>query len=117
MMILSVLIVLFVLSMVHYIKDEFGCGDIMSVISGMLLFIYLLLIPIEYYSTIGKIKQFENVRSTIEIARQDTGNIENAALKLEILKLNAWLTGLNYWNDTVFDIFIPDEVETVEYLK
>ncbi len=117
MLILIALVTLFILSIIWYFKSEFGCGDIASFILGLMLFIYLLILPIEYYGNRGKIKQFEAVRLTIEMARSDPGNIENAALKLEIVKLNAWLVGMNYWNNTVFDIFIPDEVEQIEWLK
>jgi len=37
--------------------------------------------------------------------------MERATILKEMVKCNAGFKSLAYWNDSVFDIWIPDEVE------
>jgi len=43
--------------------------------------------------------------------KQDMSEMERATILKEIVKCNAGFKSLAYWNDSVFDIWIPDEVE------
>jgi len=53
---------------------------------------------------------------TLDNMRQKE-SIENAAIQIEIAKWNQWIAGKKYWNDTLFDIWIPDEIETIEFIR
>lgn len=70
----------------------------------------ILFLPIFRYTAYGEIQKFESVRTTIEMARANGAEIETAALQVKIAEMNAWLASQQFYNGTVFDIYIPDAV-------
>ena len=92
-------------------------GVIVMVISGLMLFMALIAIPITHWETKGEIQQFRATESTIAQARAKGEKIETAAFMLEIAKNNQWLANVQYWNKTIFGYAIPDEVETLKPLQ
>jgi hypothetical protein len=62
-----------------------------------------------------EIKSFER---TIVISREQSGEIERAALSIEIAKANAFIDKAKFFNKNFFlDICIPDECCEMDYLK
>jgi len=114
---ITALIVLILGIVLIWIANSDGIiGLSLCVISGMFLFVALIVLPIERYSTHVRILEFKVARASIETARKSS-TIENAAMQLKIIDENQWLTRKKYWNNTVFDIWIPDEIEKLDLIK
>jgi len=93
-------------------------GLLISVISGFIILMAFIFTPINYYSTISGINQYNSMKNTIEITRnQNISEIERAALTTKIIETNQWLIDVQYWNNTIFDYCIPDEIMQLEPLK
>ena len=92
-------------------------GIIITFISGFLIVIFLIILPCTYYETLAEIAQYESVKVSIENARKNGNELEKAALTHKIIDTNKWLAGIQYWNETIFDICIPDEVMDLEQIK
>ena len=89
-----------------------------AILLSFFTFIALLFWPINYYSEMANIQRFKETQKTYErIRAKDAKSLESAAIQVDIAAQNRWLTGLKYWNATIFDIFIPDEIEKLEPIK
>jgi len=75
--------------------------------------IALIVWPMAYYGDISRIQYFKSVQQTAERGRSGDQHLEGAAFRLEIAERNGWLAKAQYWNDTIFDQFIPDEVDSL----
>ena len=80
------------------------------------LIAWIMVAPINHMATHGEIQQFLSVKETVEYARK-LNTIENTALQLQIIEANRWLREEQYWNDTLLDIAIPDEVDNLEPIR
>jgi hypothetical protein len=119
MIILGVLIFLMVVCVVCFINLSY-VNEVLSgmgiITVGVLLLVCVSTIPIkrlEFKATIKKLQAFE---MTLNNMRQKE-SIENAAIQMEVAKWNQWIAGKKYWKDTLFDIWFPDEIETIEFIK
>lgn len=74
-------------------------------------------LPLIHASIKSEILQFEEARATYEWAREQDVDMEIAAAQLNIAEYNGWLKNKQYWNDTIFGIFIPDKVRELEPIK
>lgn len=92
-------------------------GHVIAVIASVILFTSLVVWPVSYYGSISNIQAYYAFKDTIEVARADMDDIERAAITQEIAAYNAWLRKSQYWNLTIFDIYIPDKVMELEPLK
>lgn len=116
-MILGILIVLTVMGIVLIATNvSFELGIVLTIGGCLMLFIVLAVLPVAYYSTEAQIEQFKATKLTYETARQNAlgaafkDAIENAAMQMDIAKQNRWLANAQYWNETILDIWIPNEV-------
>jgi len=64
----------------------------------------------------GELEGFEQIRITINESRKTMTEIERAAIVLKMAEKNSRLRQLQYWNSTIFDIYIPDEVDKTPFL-
>ena len=71
----------------------------------------LLVWPLNYYCTVGNIQYFNAVKETTEEGRAGEHVLEGVTFRIEIAEWNGWLRRQQYWNDTIWDPFIPDEVD------
>jgi hypothetical protein len=92
----------------------FGIG---GVLSSLLLFIAIISLPIYRMATHEKIIRFESVRTSFEESRSRPDNVERYTRIDQIVNYNAWLAGAQYYNKTVFDIWIPDDIENIKSIK
>lgn len=92
-------------------------GMAMTIAGGILLFVALVTLPLSHFGIEAKIAEFEMTRKTIEVAREYGDELEKAAIQHKIIESNQWLAKKIYWNDTLFDIWIPDEVTQLKQLK
>lgn len=96
----------------------YGTGFILVIISGIILTLGVLLLPVSYYGTKSEIQEYYSVKQTIKEARQaDTSEVERATVTQKIIETNQWLASAKYWNNSIFDIYYPDEIESLEPLK
>jgi hypothetical protein len=119
MLFLSILIILSIGSVFWYIRDEWNdLAFWLSFLFSTVTIIALILLPISYYNGKAEIKRYYALKQTIEDSRKkEISDIERAALTKEIAEYNADLASVKYWNDTIFDIYIPDELAELDYLK
>lgn len=73
--------------------------------------------PVKYYEFISDINKFKATQQTISESRKDMDSIERATLTQKIIEQNQWLANMKYWNKTIFDQAIPDEVDKLEMLR
>lgn len=93
-------------------------GFTLSTICGVCLFFALILLPANYYEVKGEIQEYYALEQTVNNARSGRINdIERAALASKIAETNMWLANIQYWNETIFDICIPDEVIKLDPLQ
>lgn len=64
-----------------------------------------------------EIIKFESVRQSILNARERGESLENASIQLSIIERNQWLAKYKYWNKTIFDIWVLDEVDNLCEIK
>lgn len=99
------------------IKTEESLLGISSIFIWVCLVLVLTAWPICYMETLGKVKAYEATMISVENAREYGNQFELAAIQHRIVDLNRWLAVYKYWNGTIFDCYIPDEVDELEYLK
>ncbi len=85
--------------------------------AGFVLVVALILIPVKRMGVHAGIAEFEAMRTTQEESRAAGDGLEGTAWRLEKAQANRKLASAQYWNTTLFDIWIPDAVETAEPLK
>lgn len=100
-----------------YIDLYDGLG-IVSSIFGFVLVISLIILPFSYYSGKAEVQRYYALKETINQSRQVKGSdIERAALTKEIADYNKDLAEVKYWNNSIFDIYTPDELANLKPLK
>ena len=93
-------------------------GTLMALVCGMVLVGALIVMPVQYYVEVSNIQAYHATKATVAISReQDMAYIERAALTQKIIDTNTWLARVQYWDQTIFDPYIPDEVMELESLK
>jgi hypothetical protein len=119
MLFLSILIILSIISIYWYKQDEWnGFALASSFVFSFATIIALIILPISYYDGKAGIKRYYALKQTIEDSRKNgISDVERAALTKKIAEYNADLASVKYWNDTIFDIYIPDELAELDYLK
>ena len=101
--------------------DEFL--EILTILGVLFLSIVLVVgivgLPIQYYSTIGKIAEFKSIQQTLNTARENKtiSPFELAALQTKAVEGNMWLAGIQYWNSTILEWYIPDEVDNLQPIQ
>jgi hypothetical protein len=113
-------LVLLGLVVLGYVKDKQNYCSVgwifLSAISGAILLSSLVLCPISHMDMRDNIVKYHAIKETINQSRQNDG-IERAALVNQISIINATIASYQYWNNTLLDIYIPDEVMELEMLK
>jgi len=113
-----VLLVLICLGTVLYSCDFDFLGPCISIICLAILLIVAMLWPLNYYTEKENIQRYHAIKSTMENSRlTENTQFERVQLTQQILEVNTWIESCKYWNSTIFDRAIPDEIENLEYLK
>mgnify|MGYP001586229667 CR=1 FL=1 len=127
MLLLIICFVVFIISFVfcYFIRNYYNCdfwevaGNIICIFAAIVLIIGLILIPISRINIKSKIVELESTRFSIFAARLNKSieNIENAAIQHKIIEMNSWLAKGKYCNDTIFDLWIPNEIDYIYELQ
>ncbi len=114
-----VLAVAVVVGIILEVKSiTFGSGTILSLLCGLALFILIILWVVFYASNTSDIQKYYATKQTVEASRsKDIDLVERAALTQSIIEVNSWLSEIQYWNETIFDQAIPDEVMKLKPIK
>lgn len=91
-------------------------GIFCSVFGGLALLIMSMAIPMNRIEAMATIQQIEMIRASVALARENGREIELAALSPKIAELNGEIALMKYYN-TVFDIWLPDEVMNIKPLE
>jgi len=87
-------------------------------ISTLALLSLLMPLPFMYYGGLAEVERYHALKESYEESRsQDLSEYERATIAQKIAEYNADIASKRYWNDTIFDIYIPDELAELEYLK
>ena len=106
----SFIVVTVILSILAYRKESELFGIPAIIFGAVALFCIISLIANPMIVS-GEIAQFNSVRETI---RTSDGRIESTAIYIEVVKANAWLADVQYYNGTFLEEFTPDEVDELE---
>lgn len=100
------------------------CGgplEMFSVISQVLgvtvLIATLAIAPINRLVINVKIARFNSVQTTVDNARNNPCSLERTAFLLKTAEMNQWLAGVQYLNNSLLDIWIPDSVTELTTIK
>ena len=116
MLILISLVAVFIIGCL-LIKIDFDGGVILTLLSGCFLVVALAGFPVEHIQTKAEIVEYEATRQTLESARKNGNDWELAAIQTRVIESNRWLLKKQYYNSTIFDIWIPDAIDKVEIIK
>lgn len=86
--------------------------------SGLTVFTMLITLGVSHLTADSTIAQYEIIKETIEASRvEEMSELERATLTQKIIEVNQEIAGYKYWNETSWDIFTPDQLTELEYLK
>ncbi len=119
-----ILIGLVVLIVAFWILGDFleceELGSIFMGISAFLLLVALICLPLNRMDVKQEIRHYEALKATIVESRNTSDvshGIERAAIITQVAEKNGWVKDMQYWNNSLFDIWIPDSVDTLSPLK
>lgn len=102
---------------IAWMMDDGIIGIPVATIGGIILIISLITIPITHYQVHGEIHSFEATKSTVDRARATGRKIEDAAMQLKIIEQNQRLASTQYYNGTIWDIWIPDAIDELNPIE
>jgi hypothetical protein len=82
---------------------------------GFLLF-FLVAFFVCYFGYSSFYYRFKFVESSLSSASCSNNFLDDTVMSYRVSELNNELASLKYFNSTIFDIFIPDRVEELDYL-
>lgn len=86
------------------------------IVVAIVLGFALLFLPIVYMDNQASICEFQATQKTIEEIRK-RDNIESAAMNIKITECNQWLARAQYYNKTVFCLYIPNIVDNLQPIQ
>jgi hypothetical protein len=118
MIILTVCVVLLVVGWVYLNQNRYGRWDGLAfgvILLGVLgVSMFAMTVPferMEWQSTFIEVEAIRETRGT------DHAGIEDAAWRMKAAEVNAKLASGRYYNSTLFDIWVPDQIDDVEPIK
>jgi len=85
-------------------------SGILAMFAGIGLLIAIVYLPMNRAGCKNDIQRYHAFKQTIAKARQaGASEAERTAILMQITEWNQDLASARFWNDTVFDIWIPDE--------
>lgn len=119
-MIISItLAVLLTIGLLLYAFTDFeATGFVLSVTFATILFAALITIPISRAADGATIASHYALEETLSTSRMENlSEIERAAILTTIAEHNQLLASARYFNDTILDIWIVDELAELPFLK
>ena len=98
-------------------ENSGAIGIILMVVSGMFLIIALISLITNSMKVESNINKFLATETSIEQARETGVDVENAAIQHKIIESNQWLAKEQYYNSTIFGLWIPDKVDNLKPIR
>lgn len=120
MMILIVLSVLVVAGLVLFFSDSIGVevvGMFVLLVGVVGLLLCAATIPLKRMEYHDFKAQLDAMRYSAESSRASGESLEGAAWRTKVAEVNARIASMQYWNGTAFDLWYPDDVDSLEPLK
>lgn len=94
-------------------------GLLVSVFSGVVLLLLLIMWPINYMICKDLVNaRYPAIEATLETSRDTSLDpLERTTIQKQVMELNSEIKSCQYWNQTSFDPMYPDEVMELELLK
>lgn len=92
-----------------------GLGIALALLGGIGLAAGLMALPMSRMEWHSKIVEIQAIKESREL--HGAPDIEAAAWRMQVAEVNAELASARYYNGTLFDIWIPDEVMAVEPIR
>ena len=93
-------------------------GTFVFITSLVILCIALIFLPVSRFEERANIETYHSFIETLNntnINRLE--DVEKALMRDKILEINSWLARSKYYNDTILDWYIPDEILKLEPIK
>lgn len=90
---------------------------IVGVITAITFFLFLIAVPLERMDTLAGMAKVEATRIAFEESRKSGDNVERYTRLDEIISVNQWLAKEKYYNNSAFDLWVPDEIESIQPIK
>lgn len=117
MIIFGSLIILTSLGLFIIWKTNSCFGGILTVASGFTLLGVIIALPICHFETKADISSFMAIQTTIEQARRDNASLEIVAIQHKIVECNEWLARKKYYNSSILNLWVPNEINELEPIK
>lgn len=87
-------------------------------VSVFILCLSLIILPITRFTVKANIQGYHSLVETLNNVNTDElEDVEKALIRENVIQVNTWLNRVKYFNNTIFDWFIPDEVLDLEPIK
>lgn len=121
MTIVLIVAVMLVIGIVLAMNKNYDTSVLGTVIVGCSLVFAIIIaitLPLSRMSYKGSIEEYKAIKYTIEESRKKENNeAERVSLSKQIMDTNMFIERSKRYNKTIFDIWIPDEVEDLKMLK
>lgn len=98
----------------HFLDYDWeGLGVVFCLAGGLGLALCVLTIPLNRMAWQSSFVEVEAIRQSRETATE----IESAAWRMKAAEVNAHLASGRYYNGTLFDLWIPDQINQVEPIQ
>ena len=92
-------------------------GACIVIVCFIALFFIIIEFPLSHYNTNCFIAEVEALQKTMDNARVNGTDFENATILKDVMLVNRTLARKKYANTTVYGIWIPDAIMEVEPVK
>jgi len=114
--IISLILLVAIGIFLSYEKFEVA-GTILIIFSGIFLAMCLVSLITNPIGIKAEVAKFQAAKASIERARENEVDIENTAIQHKIIECNQWLAEQQYYNSTIFSVWIPDEVDNLKPMR
>ena len=84
---------------------------------GVIVFFSLVIKVAQETGAPGLIGKYEATRTTVEQARLNGVDLENAAIQTKIIEMNQWLGETQALNQTAYEWWVPDVFDELEPIR
>lgn len=84
-----------------------------AITCGIGLLIAVAMLPMQRMAVAARIVECH----AIDTSRGGINDLDNATYRLKIAECNAWLASAKYYDSTMFDLWYPDSIRSVNAIK
>jgi len=88
-----------------------------NLFAAIFLFVALIMLPANLVDVNSQIEGFKEQATLVDGLRMEDGTIEGSALQVEVLQTNKRITQLQYCNESVWGLWVPNRIMDVEQIE